>query len=279
MVHRPQLPLGIFKTRADRLRTQPKLEPDKTPKYARRRLYISVALPRTLYAVHLWCTPAHSDHPRPRARCSAKVTRQLTTLQRATATAITGGLRTSPADLLDACAFLLPAPLNIDETCHRALTRITMLPKDHPLHKTIKRKNTCEIKRHRTAIHHLLDYYDLDPNKIAKILAAPCNPNLVGKTPFMIRIPKDRDSSTMGAANAEEEVKAYTDGSAIEGKVGAAATLPRAGRAARTLHFHLGLESEHTVHEAELVGILLGLHLISAERRPRVSSNRDGRLK
>ena len=59
----------------------------------------------------------------------------------------------------------------------------------------------------------------------------------------------------------------YTDGSAMEGKVGAAATLLRDGRPARTLHFHLGPEKEHTVHEAELVGILLGLHLISTERK------------
>jgi len=27
------------------------------------------------------------------------------------------------------------------------------------------------------------------------------------------------------------------------------------------LHFHLGPKTEHTVHEAELVGMLLGLHI------------------
>jgi len=32
------------------------------------------------------------------------------------------------------------------------------------------------------------------------------------------------------------------------------------------LHLHLGPESEHTVHEAELAGILLGLQLISTEK-------------
>jgi ribonuclease HI len=67
--------------------------------------------------------------------------------------------------------------------------------------------------------------------------------------------------------NASEEVQVYTDSSAMEGKVGAAATLQRAGRPARTLHYHLGPEKEHTVHEAELVGILLGLHLISTEKK------------
>jgi ribonuclease HI len=33
------------------------------------------------------------------------------------------------------------------------------------------------------------------------------------------------------------------------------------------LHFHLRPSTEHTVHEAELVGILLGLHLLRTEKK------------
>jgi len=234
-----------------------------------RQLYISVALPRTLYAIDLWCTPMQSDHPGPRAIGSAKVMRQLTTLQRAAAMAITGGLRTSPTNALDACAFLLPSPLNINKCCYRALTRMAMLPEDHPLHSTIKHKNTQEVKHHRMAIHHLLDCYQdsIDPNKIEKIPATSHNPILAVKNPFAISIPVDRESLTREAANAEEEVQVFSDGLAMEGKVGAAVVLLRAGKPARILHLHLGLEDKHTVHKAELVGILLGLHLINMERK------------
>ena len=63
-----------------------------------------------------------------------------------------------------------------------------------------------------------------------------------------------------------EEVQVFTDGSAINGKVGAVAVLIRAGNPTRILHLHLGPESEHTVHEAELVGIMLGIHLIGTEK-------------
>ena len=200
---------------------------------------------------------------------SAKVTRQLSTLQRAAATAITGGLRTSPTDTLDACAFLLPSPLNIDKRCHRALTRMAMLPKEHPLHSVVNRKNTREVKRHRTAIHNLLDRYQdsIDPRKIEKIPATSQDPILAAAIPFAISIPEDRESSTREAKNAAEEVQVFSDGSAIEGKVGAAAVLLRAGKPARTLHLHLGSEEKHTVHEAESAGIVLGLHLISTERK------------
>ena len=133
------------------------------------------------------------------------------------------------------------------------------------------RCSALEVKHHRAAIHHLLDYYDITPNEVEKIPAAPCDPNLTGRTPFTISIPKDRESSKREAENAEEEVQVYSDGSAINGKVGAAAILLRAGRATCTLHFHLGAEDKHTVHEAELVGILLGLQLISTERKGRTS--------
>jgi len=42
--------------------------------------------------------------------------------------------------------------------------------------------------------------------------------------------------------------------------------LIRRGNPPRALHHSLGPETEHTVHEAELVGILLGMHLISTEK-------------
>ena len=70
---------------------------------------------------------------------------------------------------------------------------------------------------------------------------------------------------------ATEAVRIYTDGSAQEGEVGAAALLIRQGEPNRTLHYHLGPSSEHTVHEAELVGILLGLHLIKTDKKGKTS--------
>jgi len=241
-----------------------------TPKYGR-RLYVSVALPRALYVVDLWCIPTRSvvegNHPGPKATGSAKVTRQLTTLQRVATTAITGGLRTLPTEALDACTYLLPISMNIDKWCHRAFVRMTTLPKDHLLHKAVKRKSARGIKHHRTALHHLLDSYNLDPSSIEKIPAAPWNPNIIGVIPFKISIPEDRDSSIKEAEDATEEVQVFADGSAMEGKVGAAAILLREGRPTRALHFHLGSEGKHTVHKAELVGILLGLQLISMEKK------------
>jgi len=200
-------------------------------------------------------------------KCTAKAAKQLTTLQRAGALAITGGLRTSPTDVLDAAAYLLPATLTTDKWCHRSFVRLTMLPSEHPLYKAMASKVTCRTKRHKSPIISLLGQYGYDPNKIKKIPSAARNPEQTGKLPFRIVIPENREDSVREAREAVEEVQVFSDGSAFDGKVGAAAILIRPGKPPHVLHLHLRPESEHTVHEAELVGVLLGLHLIGTERR------------
>jgi len=42
------------------------------------------------------------------------------------------------------------------------------------------------------------------------------------------------------------------------------------GRHTQTLHYHLRSDKEHTVHEAESVGILLGLHILSSRKSKKV---------
>jgi ribonuclease HI len=99
-----------------------------------------------------------------------------------------------------------------------------------------------------------------------KIPAKPRNPAHRGKLPFATSIPPSKEASIDEECSAREEIRLYSDGSAIEGKVGAAAVLLRPGKLHRVLHYHLGPESEHTVPEAELIGIILALHLIKSER-------------
>jgi len=236
-----------------------------TPKYAK-RLYISVALPRVLYAADVWCTPTSGEHPGPKAVGSAKVTKQIASIQRAGALAITGGLRSSPTDALNASAYLLPATSTINKWCHRAYTRMATLPQEHPLFKPINWKITATTKRHKGPLHNLARTYNLDARKVEKIPSYARNPSKTGILPFQVSIPADKEASVREAANASEEIQVYSDGSAQGGKVGAAAILIRKNRPDRMLHLHLGREAEHTVHEAELVGLLLALHLINTEK-------------
>jgi len=236
-----------------------------TPKYAK-RLYISVALPRVLYGADVWCTPTSREHPGPKAVGSAKVTKQIASIQRAGALAITGGLRSLPTDALNTSTYLLPATSMINKWCYRAYTRMATLPQEHLLFKPINWKITATTKRHKGPLHNLARIYNLDARKVEKIPSYVRNPSKTGILLFQVSIPADKEASVREAANASKEIQVYSDSSAQGGKVGAAAILIRKNRPDRMLYLHLDREAEHTVHEAELVGLLLALHLINMEK-------------
>jgi hypothetical protein len=103
-----------------------------TPRYAR-KLYIGVVLPRILYAVDLWGTSTHTKCSECKGKGPVKVTKQITSIQRGGALAITGALHTSPTDTLDACAYLLPTTSIVSKWCLRATVHLAMLPPEHPL--------------------------------------------------------------------------------------------------------------------------------------------------
>ena len=56
----------------------------------------------------------------------------------------------------------------------------------------------------------------------------------------------------------------YSDGSGFEGGIGASAILYLKDRLIKTLRYYLETEQEHTVYEAEGVGLVMGLHLLSS---------------
>ncbi|KAE9387481.1 hypothetical protein BT96DRAFT_1079931, partial [Gymnopus androsaceus JB14] len=68
------------------------------------------------------------------------------------------------------------------------------------------------------------------------------------------------------------EFQLYTDGSGIEGKVGALVVLHRRRERISALKLCLGLENEHEVFEAESVGPTLGLELLRREEREAVEA-------
>ena len=157
-------------------------------------------------------------------------------------------------------------PLLVSKWCHRVAIRLASLPSDHPLYKVINRKDAGRIKRHRSPINLLLTSINVSPNTVEKIPAASRDPMSSGKLPFSVSVAKDRDSSISESIHASEDMQIFMDGSTLEGKIGTAAVLLKEGCPLHTLHFHLGPEKEHTVHEAELIALLLGLHLLSTEK-------------
>jgi ribonuclease HI len=109
-------------------------------------------------------------------------------------------------------------------------------------------------------------WFKLDTLKTEKIPTVARDPTKIGKIPIQISVADSREDSIAEAENAKEEFQIFSDGSALEGKVGTAAVLIHKGRHTQTLHYHLRSDEEHMVHEVELVGILLGLHILSSKK-------------
>jgi ribonuclease HI len=63
-----------------------------------------------------------------------------------------------------------------------------------------------------------------------------------------------------------DDVQFFTDGSCIDGGVGAAAVMYKDRIACKTICKHIGSEKEHTVFGAELVGVIMGAHMARMER-------------
>ena len=154
----------------------------------------------------------------------------------------------------------------VERWCHKAAVRLATVSPEHPLYKPVKSSKNRYTKRHRSPLHALFSNVSFDPNLLEKILTKPRNPTLIGKLPFSVSIATSKEASILKDRYANETAKLYSDGSAYKGKVGAAVVLICPGCPVRTLHFHLGPESEHTVHEVELIGIVLALHLIKTEK-------------
>src|ERR1019366_6056246 len=157
----------------------------------------------------------------------------------------------------------------IGKAHHDAATRMATLPSKHPLYNHLKRAAKCQPRRHKSPLHHLAVSMSVPPDQIEKIPIVHINPANGQEPKINITIPDNKEESIQVEAHAEESVRVFTDGSSHNGKVGAAAVLRRSGRPDRTLRVYLGKEEHHTVYEAELARILLGLHLIKTERKCR----------
>ena len=67
----------------------------------------------------------------------------------------------------------------------------------------------------------------------------------------------------IATANHITGLAVYTDGSGYEGQIGAAAVLMVNGLELRRVRYRLGPETQHTVYEAEILAVILALHLLT----------------
>src|SRR5271168_2650149 len=233
-----------------------------------RRLYYTVGLAKMLYTADVWCT-SPLDRPRAASRSSTHITK-MEHVQRKVALRITGALRTTPSDLLLPHAGLIPLQLQIKKICQSSALRIATLPEHHPLYRTAIRAAKKVPKRHPSPLHLILRLLPTRHKRIETIDTLRKPPNW--RQPFETRIP-DMEEEALALNNDNmDDIKIFTDGSGLNGHIGAAAILTRGFHPYIIARHYLGPETKHTVYEGECVGQLLGLHLLN-----RLSSGLDVR--
>jgi ribonuclease HI len=230
-----------------------------------RWLYLAVAVPRMLYAADVFLTPQTRDHGNRLAQKSGRVViKKLSAVQRRAAINVTGGMSTTANDALDVLADLLPFHLLIEKHRFQAALHLATLPKSHPLHKPVANTASRYIKKQPTPLHYMMHEYKLHPEKIETIEATR-QPNKW--TPgFALRIADTKDMAEEEDRQDRADIQIYTDGSGLEGRIGASAVLYRGGEEKGQRRFCLGSARRHTVYEGECMGLVLGLELLRGER-------------
>lgn len=237
------------------------------PPYQMRRLYLTIVVPRMMYAAECFVKPFTNIGKRnapgqEKEKGSAATAKKFQQVQRNMAIDIIGAMRTTAGDVAEIHANLIPVKALLNKICQRATTRIATLPISHPLKIPFNRTKKRMIKRHPTQLHFLANRLETNFESVETI---PTINNKKDEDLQNIDIRKNREEAIIHQRNNKTGTRIYTDGSSIEGQVGAAAVLYRNGKK-RILQHKLGSDRKHTVYEAELVGMLLGNYLLRKEK-------------
>jgi ribonuclease HI len=227
-----------------------------------RQLYLSVALPKITYGLDVWYTPPNKPVGYTKNSGSVGALYNLRKIQRLATTAITGTLRSSPTDLIDAHSGLLPMELALLKACHRSLVRTLTLPDSHPLHQIIQQARRYPPDKHPSSLDQLIKIFDMRRTKVEVIDYVARH--MAGTNRFVTSIATSREDSIASELNDLADYKIFSDGSGQEDDIGAAAILYKKGsaRTVASLKAFLGPKSKHNTYEAEVIGAILATWIV-----------------
>jgi ribonuclease HI len=230
-----------------------------------RQIYQATILPQITYAASIWYAPTSAGVQHRR-----RAIRKLEAVQRKAARIITGAYRTVSGPALDVEAYLLPLQLHLDKITAETYLRI----RASPLHQTLQQIQTQGrwkgYQNDWKDLHNRWGPLERHKHRCETILGPEAIHSLEQKQPFLTptwwEAPNTWIEDTMErATNTHDQILErndslvfYTDGSAINEKVGAA-TIQHNPR--KTQQAFLGRKTEASVFMAELVGIQMALEM------------------
>jgi len=234
-----------------------------------RRIYLAMILPQMLYGCSVWYkSKTHRTSGRPH-KSQTRSAHTLTPIQRRAAQIITGAFRTTAANAVEVEAYLLPIDQQLEKSTLHSTLRIMSTPL-HDLMESTRGDTKGSPLQYHAAI--LQKHYQINAAHLERR-----HPHII--TPWWKRPLVIVDNTTEAAISHHQDIAAssalcvYTDGSGIDGHVGAAAvtlSMPcsPSSPVLQRRTFYMGRETESTVYAAELKGIALALQILETTPRP-----------
>lgn len=186
-----------------------------------RQIYLAVA-----YGIDVWYNPPSRPAGHARNTGSAGALRQLRKTQRIATLVITGKLRTTPTDFIDAHAGILPIELAL--LTGATILRMLTLPDTHPLHSRVKSLRENPPAKHKGPISNRFKTSEINHEKFETIL--PVVQYSLHIPDFSTTVASRRDDSITFEKNDTADLKVFSDGSGFNDGVGAAAIMYKKGR-------------------------------------------------
>lgn len=247
--------------------------------YAMRRIYQAVIIPQMLFGVSAWYQPMQISKTKAQSIC-----RPFAAIQKQAACLISGAFRTTSAEALNAELYLPPISIHMNRLVKETALRLRTGP-ELGIPPTMVRRRPA----------HERDWTGWTPMEAQAWKMGGCLTALPGtlardwesRKAFVLApwqappevIIEDRETAVafheqiVVKASNERPLIIYTDGSGIEGRVGAAVVIDLENHVA---HSQMGDDNTTTVYAAELHAIEMALESIVNSTEPWVAQARNG---